>query len=70
MSMTITLETDSDMPIDIASAIIKSRMGNLRYADAECYEQQKQCILCDLEELADHILDFVKCNRKIHEVLI
>ena len=69
MSMTITLETDSDMPIDIASAIIKNRMGNLRYANAECYEQQKQGILCELEELADHILDFVKCNRKIYEVL-
>ena len=70
MSMTITLETYSDMPIDVASAIIKNKMDVLRYANAECCEQQKECILCELEELADHILNFVKHNRKIHEVLI
>lgn len=69
MSMTITLETDSDMPIDIASAIIKNKMDVLRYANADNYEETRQFALCELEELADHISGFVKCNRKIYEVL-
>lgn len=69
MSMTITLETDSDMPIDIASAIIKNKMADMICANPDYYEEIKQCKLCELEELADHILDFVNCNRKIHEVL-
>lgn len=68
MSVAITLETNSEMPIDIASAIIKNKMDVLRYANADNYEETKQFALCELEELADHILDFVNCNRKMYGI--
>ena len=68
MSMTITLETYSDMPIDVASAIIKNKMDVLRYANAENYEETRQFLLCELEELADHIFNFVNCNRKMYRI--
>ena len=68
MSMVIKIESDSEMPIDIASAIIKNKMDVLRYANADNYEQTKQFALCELEELADHIFDFVNCNRKMYGI--
>lgn len=62
MDSRIELQVASDLPIDIASAVIKYSIGNVENED-----ERKRCI-AELKEIARHIDSYVRCQEELYEV--
>ena len=62
MDARIELQVASDMPIDIASAVIKYVMG-----DVETEDDRKRCI-AELKEIERHIASYVRCQEELYGV--
>lgn len=62
MDARIELQVVSDLPIDIASAVIKYGMGNVENED-----ERKRCI-AELKEIARHIDSYVRCQEELYGV--
>lgn len=62
MDARIELQVASDMPIDIASAVIKYCIGNV-----ETEDERKRCI-AGLKEIARHIDSYVRCQEELYGV--
>lgn len=62
MDAKIELQVSSDLPIDIASAVIKYGMGNIKTED-----ERKRCI-AGLKEIARHIDSYVRCQEELYRV--
>lgn len=62
MDARIELQVASDMPIDIASAVIKYVIGNV-----ETEDERKRCI-AGLKEIARHIDSYVRCHEELYIV--
>ena len=62
MDAKIELQVSSDLPIDIASAVIKYGMGNIKTED-----ERKSCIV-GLKEIARHIDSYVRCQEELYRV--
>ncbi len=62
MDTRIELQVASDLPIDIASAVIKYGMGNVKNED-----ERKRCI-AELKEIARHIDSYVRCQEELYGV--
>lgn len=62
MDSRIELQVASNLPIDIASAVIKYGMGNV-----ETEDERKRCI-AELKEIARHIDSYVRCQEELYGV--
>lgn len=62
MDAKIELQVSSDLPIDIASALIKYCIGNVGTGD-----ERKRCI-AELKEIARHINSYVRCQEELYGV--
>lgn len=62
MDAKIELQVSSDLPIDIASALIKYVIGNV-----ETEDERKRCI-AELKEIARHIDSYVLCQEELYGV--
>ena len=62
MDAKIELQVSSDLPIDIASAVIKYGMCNIKTED-----ERKSCI-AGLKEIARHIDSYVRCQEELYGV--
>lgn len=62
MDTRIELQVASNLPIDIASAVIKYGIGNVENED-----ERKRCI-AELKEIARHIDSYVRCQEELYGV--
>ena len=62
MDAKIELQVSSDLPIDIASAVIKYVMG-----DVETEDDRKRCI-AELKEIERHIDSYVRYQEELYGV--
>lgn len=62
MDTRIELQVARDLPIDIASAVIKYGMGNI-----ETEDERKRCV-AELKEIARHIDSYVRCQEELYGV--
>lgn len=62
MDARIELQVASDLPIDIASAVVKYAMSNV-----ETEDERKRCI-AELKEIARHIDSYVRCQEELYGV--
>lgn len=62
MDARIELQVVSDLPIDIASAVIRYVMGDVTAEDG-----RKICIT-ELKEIARHIDSYVRCQEELYGV--
>lgn len=62
MDAKIELQVSSDLPIDIASAVIKYVIGNV-----ETEDERKRCI-AELKEIERRIASYVLCQEELYGV--
>ena len=62
MDAKIELQVASNLPIDIASAVIKYCIGNV-----ETEDERKRCI-AELKEIERHIDSYVRCQEELYGV--
>lgn len=62
MDARIELQVASDMPIDIASAVIKYCIGNVGTGD------ERKRFIAGPKEIARHIDSYVRCQEELYGV--
>lgn len=62
MDARIELQVASDLPIDVASAVIKYGMSNVKT------EEERKCCIAELKEIARHIDSYVRCQEELYRV--
>ena len=62
MDSKIELQVASNLPIDMASAVIKYGMGNVETED------ERKRYIAELKEIARHIDYYVRCQEELYGV--
>ena len=62
MDARIELQVASDLPIDIASALIKYVMGDVKTGD------ERKRFIAGLKEIERHIDSYVRCQEELYGV--